>query len=356
MDAFFVSVEIRDNPKLKEKAVAVGGKPEMRGVISTCNYKARKFGVHSAMPSKRAMALCRDLIILPGSMTKYKAVSNQIREIFLEFTESVEPLSLDEAYLDVTNTKRNKGSASLMADAIRRQIFERTRLTASAGVGPNKLIAKIASDVNKPNGSCIVPPDKVLSFISPLPVHRLFGVGKATFAKLHEMNIKTCQELQSCELSFLSEKFGKLGHSLYHFCRGIDSRNVTPNRIRKSISVEKTFLRDISDPSSFAMHAEHLISTLKERMASFLIEDKYKAKSVFVKMKFKDFKQTTVEKQTTEITLVTIESLFHRAYERVNKPVRLIGIGVKLRDVEKIKQKPETLTLFDYDAMGKKNS
>ncbi len=331
MDSFFVSVEIRDNPRLKDKLVAVGGQPGKRGVIATCNYNARKFGVHSAMSSARAKEICPELMIIPGHMTKYKEISKDIRSIFKRFTDQIEPLSLDEAYLDVTHSSHCQGSATLMAEEIRHLIFEKIQLTASAGVGPNKLIAKIASDVNKPNGICVVPPDQALDFISELPVKRLYGVGKATLAKLNKMGVETCQDLQKLDQETLNQRFGKFGGALYHYCRGVDHRQVNPQRIRKSISVEKTYEQDITDTKLFEQHIAALIIELRKRMAPVM--EGRAIKSVFVKLKFKDFKQTTAEAQANNIELETVLQLLKKAYSRMNKPVRLLGIGVGLKDL-----------------------
>ena len=331
MDSFFVAVEMRDNPNLKDKLVAVGGQPDKRGVIATCNYSARKFSVHSAMSSTRAKEICPELIIISGNMAKYKQTSAEIRAIFKTFTEEIEPLSLDEAYLDVTNSRHCHGSATLIAEEIRRRIFEKTSLTASAGVGPNKLIAKIASDINKPNGICVVTPNKVLPFISELPVNRLYGVGKVTLAKLKKVGVNSCKDLQQVDLDFLSDHFGKFGKSLYHYCRGIDDRPVNPNRIRKSVSVEQTYESDISDPKLLEQHVASLIIELRKRMAPVMKEQIIK--SVFVKLKFRDFKQTTAEAQAEEITLESVNQLLTKAYGRAKKPVRLIGVGVGLKEV-----------------------
>lgn len=326
MDSFFVAVEMRDNPSLKDKLVAVGGQPGKRGVIATCNYRARKFGVHAAMSSTRAKARCPELIIISGNMAKYKQVSHEIRAIFKSFTDVIEPLSLDEAYLDVTNSHHCRGSATLMAEEIRRRIFARTRLTASAGVGPNKLIAKIASDVNKPNGLCVVPPNQVLSFIRALPVSRLYGAGQVTVAKLNKLGIHSCQDLQAVDLALLMGHFGQFGQSLFQYCRGIDPRPVCPGRVRKSVSVERTYVEDIRDPTLLTQHVASLMIELRQRMAPVVTGRIIKR--VFVKLKFSDFKQTTAETQASDISLDHVNHLLIKAYERVRKPVRLIGIGV----------------------------
>jgi DNA polymerase-4 len=245
MDCFYAAIEMRDNPRLKNKPVAVGGNPEKRGVICSCNYIARKFGVHSAMATAKALRICPKLILLPVNMEKYRAASEKIHKIFRSFTDIIEPLSLDEAYLDVTDCKHFCGSATLIAKSIRDKINWQLKLTASAGVAPNKLLAKIASDWNKPNGQLVITPENIESFISSLPVKKIFGVGKVTAEKLTKLGIKTCADLQKISLHDLIKRFGNFGAQLYELCRGIDNREVKPNRIRKSLSVEETFMQDL---------------------------------------------------------------------------------------------------------------
>ncbi|MEO8402931.1 MAG: DNA polymerase IV, partial [Gammaproteobacteria bacterium] len=244
MDCFYAAIEIRDNPTLANKPVAVGGQPEERSVLCTCNYVARKFGVRSAMPSSYAKRLCPDLIILPVNMAKYREVSRIIQEIFYEYTTFVEPLSLDEAYLDVSNSNQCQGSATWIAKDILKKIFSRTKLTASAGIAPNKFLAKIASGWRKPNGLFVIQPHEIQNFVDALPVEKLYGVGKVTAEKLHQAGLKKCSDIKGFSLAELVNNFGKLGNQLYEQSRGIDNRSVEPNRIRKSLSVERTFLHD----------------------------------------------------------------------------------------------------------------
>jgi len=245
MDCFFAAVEIRDNPSLKNKPVAIGETPERRGVLSTCNYEARKYGLHSAMSTTQALRLCSKLVLLPSNMYKYKAVSKVLYRIFRQYTPLVEMLSLDEAFLDVTNCQYCKGSATLIAKTIKRRIKKELNLIASAGVAPNKFLAKVASDWNKPDGLFVIIPNQVADFVKYLPVTEIFGVGKVTSKKLHNMQIKTCLDLQKISLSQLTDQFGKMGARFYYLCRGIDDRLVEPESVRKSLSVEETFPRDL---------------------------------------------------------------------------------------------------------------
>jgi len=242
MDAFYASIEIRDQPSLKGKPVGVGGARDRRGVLTTCNYEARQFGVHSAMPTFMALQRCPQLIILPTRFDVYRKEAAVIREILFRFTPLVEPLSLDEAYLDVTD---HPGAPSPLAQVIRGLIFRKTKLTASAGIGPNKLIAKIASDLKKPNGQFEVKPEQVPAFMKELPVRKLWGIGQVTEQKLDKLGIATCGDMQRLSRVALQEHFGKFGIELYDLCRGIDDRPVEPDRERKSLSTEETFPSDL---------------------------------------------------------------------------------------------------------------
>lgn len=238
MDCFYAAVEERDQPEYRGKPLAVGGSADRRGVLCTCNYAARQFGLHAAMPTKRALALCPELILLPVNMDKYRQVSKAIHQIFRNFTLRIEPLSLDEAYLDVTDCTLLHGSATLIAREIKRQIKQQLSLTASAGVAPNKFLAKIASDWRKPDGLFVITPDEVTDFVADLPIDKLAGVGKVTAQKLHQQGMVTCRDIQPYTCLELQHKWGKLGQRLYELCRGVDERSVEPNRIRRSLSVE----------------------------------------------------------------------------------------------------------------------
>ncbi len=326
MDCFYAAIEIRDNPSLAEKPVAVGGPPESRGVLCTSNYVARQYGVRSAMATATAYRLCKDLIVLPVDMPKYKKAAEHIHQIFKQYTDLVEPLSLDEAYLDVTASSHCKGSATLIAKEIRETIWNREKLTASAGVAPNKFLAKIASGWKKPNGLFVIKPNEVAEFIKTLPVDELFGVGKVTAEKLHKYGLKTCTDLQKKSLAELSDLFGKFGKQLYEQSRGIDNREVMANRERKSISVEHTFPEDINNRdmclAAISVLHEKLQSRLQQTGLSHLI------KNQFIKIKFNNFRRVTAETTAHEINVDVFRKLFFEAYIKVKLPIRLLGIGV----------------------------
>src|SRR4051812_24236090 len=285
-DCFYASVEMRDDPSLRDRPIAVGGSSDRRGVISTCNYEARKFGVHSAMPSSTAKRLCPDLIILPGRMEVYKDVSQHMRHIFYDYTELVEPLSLDEAFLDVSDSGLHHGSATLIAKEIRQRVKNELGITISAGIAPNKFLAKVASDWNKPDGQFVIPPSDVQAFVTKLPVKKIYGVGKAMAAKLSEINIFTCEDIQKFSVFELSQRFGVMGSRLYNLSRGIDDREVTVGRRRKSLSVENTFTHDLQDINrclnELPLLAQQLVTRLRR------VEDDYKVVKLFVKIKFND--------------------------------------------------------------------
>ena len=336
MDCFYASVEMREQPELSNKPIAVGGSSG-RGVLTTCNYVARKFGIRSAMPVFKARKLCPHLIVLPVRFDLYRQASQQIRSIFKRYTDLIEPLSLDEAYLDVTHLKRRGAE---IAQEIRKVIYHETGLTASAGVGPNKLIAKIASDWNKPNGQCIVSPSKVRAFMSELPVRCLWGVGPKSAARLSEMDINTCGDLQSYSQSKLASEFGSFGPELYYLCRGIDNRPVQPNRIRKSLSNEHTFDKNIEtlEDCEEALKIQHreLMETLQKKAV-----DRQIAK-ILVKLKFSDFHRTTVEIKSPQPEFSSYLKLLHQAWGRSGKSIRLLGLGVRFADTT---DKPEQLEL-----------
>lgn len=325
MDCFYAAIEIRDNPQLADKPVAVGGPENKRGVICTSNYIARRYGVRSAMATVTAYRHCKDLVLLPVNMAKYKQVAQQIHAIFHEFTDLVEPLALDEAYLDVTAAVGHQGSATLMAKAIRQRIWETQQLTASAGVAPNKFLAKIASGWKKPNGLFVIRPGDVEAFIQTLPIDKLFGVGKVTATKLHDRNIKTCADLQKISLTELTANFGKLGLHLYEQCRGIDHRQVQPNRTRKSLSVERTFPQDVSDVEYCLTAIKELYVQLNKRIQESAVN--LMIKNQYLKIKFNDFKLTSVESACHQLDLMQFIALFRRHYA-AEKPIRLLGIGV----------------------------
>lgn len=326
MDCFYAAVEMRDNPKLANKPIAVGGDSKRRGVLCTCNYLAREYGLHSAMPTSQALRKCPDLILIPVNMKKYVAVSQKIRAIFAQYTELVEPLSLDEAYLDVSQCQQHDNSATRIARAIRREISDTLQLTASAGIAPNKFLAKIASDWHKPNGQFVITPQQIDDFMKQLPVTKIFGVGKVTAKKLHEINIQTCLDLQQWALDALSERFGKFGQQLYYLARGIDHREVNPHRQRKSVSIEHTYPEDITSLAQVLEQYPQLKDDLQKRISDY----ENRIKSLFIKLKFSDFKSTTVEQAYPELSDALFLELLRTGWQRKEKPVRLLGIGVHL--------------------------
>ena len=326
MDCFYAAIEIRDNPSLMGKPVAVGG-TSARSVLCTCNYIARKFGVRSAMPTHKAKQLCPDLIVLPVCFEKYKAVSKRIHAIFYEFTTLVEPLALDEAYLDVSQNKEYHNSATLIAQAILQEIWQKEQLTASAGIAPNKFLAKIASGLNKPNGLYTISPHQVDSFVRDLPVEKIFGVGRVMLEKLHDKGLKKCSDLQQLSLLQLIQDFGKFGQTLYYQSRGIDKRPVEPNRPRKSISVETTFEQDRADLPAIRQD----LCQLHARLTRNEHEYSYKIKSQFVKIKLNNFKVKSAEISSACNDLDVFISLLERLLEP-KQPIRLLGIGLRFHE------------------------
>ncbi len=330
-DCFFAAVEMRDDPSLRSRPIAVGGNSEQRGVISTCNYEARAFGVRSAMSSAMAKKLCPDLLILPHRMDAYKEASVQMRHIFYGYTELVEPLSLDEAFLDVTHSEYCGGSATRIAEQIRQRVYDELKLTVSAGVAPNKFLAKIASDWNKPNGLFVIPPHAVDKFVLQLPVNKIFGVGKATAARLADVNIRTCADLRRFSIFELKQRFGQLGLRLFELCRGIDEREVKASRRRKSLSVENTFPQDLPGITSCLSHLPELLQQLASRLRR--LDDSYLMVKIFVKIKFADFSQTTIERSGSLLVVSEFQQLCCDAYARKEMPVRLLGVGVRFVDL-----------------------
>jgi DNA polymerase IV len=289
MDAFFAAVEQRDNPHYRNKPVIVGGKPNSRGVVSTCSYEARRYGVHSAMPSSQALRLCPQAIFVAPRFEAYQEVSAAIRKIFAHYTDMIEPLSLDEAYLDVTDSKLCKGSATLMAQEIKAKIKQQTQLTASAGVSYNKFLAKIASDMNKPDGLYLITPEQGAEFAANLSVQKFYGIGRATYKKMQSLGIETGRDLQSYPLAVLQQHFGKTGEYYYNICRGIDLRPVNSQRVSQSIGAEVTFEQDIL--AAEAVIAQ-LQSLLKEALAR-LAKKHLSARTLTVKIKYHNFVQIT---------------------------------------------------------------
>jgi DNA polymerase IV len=326
-DCFYASVEMRDDPSLRGKPLAVGGRPDQRGVVATCNYEARKFGVRSAMPMATAVKRCPDLIILRPAMEKYRIVSRQIMTIYRTYTELVEPLSLDEAYLDVTSSPHFQGSGTLIAQDIRARIAKDVGITASAGVAPNKFLAKIASDWNKPDGLFVIRPHEVDDFVAPLPVEKLFGVGKVTAAKLKRLGAHTLADLQQWSMHELQHHFGKFGGRMYDLCRGHDRREVCPDQERKSVSVEETYVHDLPDIEACRRELAPLYDMLESRVKR--VEAECIIRKLFVKIRFENFQRTTAECIGLQLDRGVFDKLLETAFQRGKRPVRLLGIGVR---------------------------
>jgi len=328
MDCFYAAIEVRDRPELRGKPVGVGGARDRRGVLTTCNYEAREFGVRSAMPTYMALQRCPKLIVLPTRFDVYRRQSALIRGILHRFTPLVEPLSLDEAYLDVT---AHPGAPGALAQVIRDLIFRKTKLTASAGIGPNKLVAKIASDLKKPNGQYEVQPNDVPQFMAALPVRKLWGIGAVTEQKLQQRGITTCADLQRLSRFELQTVFGKFGAELYDLCRGIDERPVEPQRERKSLSNEETFATNLEALGACEEKLEELFA---EMMADLAQKEATRTiTKIFVKLKFADFTRTTVERAGLAPSLGEYRTLLAEAFARTGKSVRLLGVGVRFADV-----------------------
>lgn len=338
-DCFYAAIEMRDDPSLRAVPFAVGGSPDGRGVLTTCNYPARAFGVRSAMPTAQALRLCPQLIVGPVNMAKYRDVSQQMRRIFERFTHLIEPLSLDEAYLDVSDSDHCGGSATLIAESIRAAIYDELGITVSAGVSSNKFIAKVASDWNKPNGIKVVPPDDVDSFAAALPVKRIPGVGSVTAEKLDRLGLKTCNDIRNTQLRDLVRRFGSFGASLHERAYGRDDRPVNPSRDRKSISVEQTYAEDLINGEPCFEKLSQLLVDLLNRIERAKARDAIE--KAFVKVKFNDFTSTTVEKVGTTARISDYRELLTEGLARKPLPVRLLGIGVRIesRAFEQLKLK-----------------
>lgn len=337
MDCFYAQVEMRDRPELQNVPLAIGGAPGTRSVLCTSNYLARTFGVKSAMPTDFAVRLCPKLVILPPNFKKYKKASEIVQNIFLKYSDLVETVSLDEAYLDVTGSP----NATEIGRKIKEDIWQATKLTASVGIAPNKFLAKIASDWKKPNGLFVIKPHEVENFVKDLPVKLIPGVGKVGLQHLESLGIKTCNDIRQFPPEVLALSFGKFSLDLFYYARGIDEREVQNEWERKSLSVENTFLKDMTNPEEMRLYLEELIMEMKERVGRHLEDEPHKKiKKIFVKVKYNDFKQSTSEE--TLIPFEYDENIFDKAvnidnyYRLLNvslakrtSPVRLLGVGVR---------------------------
>ena len=337
MDAFYASVEQMDNPELKGKPLAVGGS-EVRGVVSAASYEARKFGVRSAISGIQAKKLCPDLIFVRPRFDRYKEISKKIRKIFHDYTDLVEPLSLDEAYLDVTENKKGNPSATLIAQEIRKRIFEEVGLTASAGISVNKFVAKIASDYNKPNGQKTVNPDEVEAFLEKLDIKKFYGVGKVTAEKMYQLGIFTGYDLKQKTIGYLEKHFGNSGFHYYQICRGIHNSAVKPNRKIKSVGAERTFGENLSSE----IFMEERLQSIAKELEKRLQKSKISGKTITLKIKYSDFTLQTRSKtlpyfvSDKNIILDVAKDLLYQ--ERLRNSVRLLGISIhNLNNEEKTK-------------------
>ena len=338
MDAFFASVEQLDNPALRGKPIAVGGGSE-RGVVAAASYEARKYGVRSAMSGGQAKKLCPELIFVSSNGVRYREVSEQIREVFHEYTDLVEPLSLDEAYLDVTQNKKGMISATQIAEEIRQKIEHKTKLTASAGISINKFLAKVASDYNKPNGQKTIPPEEVLDFMEALDVRKFHGIGKVTADKMYRQGIYTGADLKARTLEYLTSRFGKSGQYYHNVVRGIHTSEVKPVRIAKSVGAERTFTKNLSSEIYMEERLEDIVKALQKRMG----KKKVAGKTVTLKIKYSDFviqtRSKTLPFYISDASLILEEAKKLLFQEKLQDSVRLLGISLSNFKVAK-KQEP----------------
>ncbi|AWI25313.1 DNA polymerase IV [Flavobacterium pallidum] len=346
MDAFYASVEQMDNPELRGKPVAVGGS-ETRGVVSAASYEARKFGVRSALSGALAKKYCPEIIFVRPRFDRYKEISQKIRKIFLDYTDLVEPLSLDEAYLDVTQNKKGNPSATLIAQEIRRRIYEETGLTASAGISINKFIAKVASDYNKPNGQKTVTPDEVILFLEALPIGKFYGVGKVTRDKMYQLGIFTGLDLKQKSVEFLEKNFGKSGVYYYHIVRGIHNSEVKPERVAKSVATEHTFNENLTSEIFMEEKLQTIAGELERRLKRYNIA----GKTVTLKIKYSDFTLQTRSKtlpyfiSDKSLLYDTAKELLYQ--ERMKDSVRLLGISLNNLNTE-VKKTVVVQLRFDF--------
>jgi DNA polymerase-4 len=331
MDYFFAQVEERDNPSLKDKPVGIGSDKSRRGVLSTCNYIAREYGVRSAMPTFKAKELCPHIVMVKPHFQKYREASDIVFNIFREYTDKIQGISLDEAYLDVTDCEKFSNSATLIAQDIKKRIYQETKLTASAGVSYNKLIAKIASDYNKPNGLTLVTPDQSMDFIQDLSLKEINGVGAKTFERCKKLGLETFNDVRKLSKVELENYFGNFAETLYNYVRGIDHREVKSHGIRKSVSCERTFSEDIEDKDTLLLYIDDLYDELKHRLRKY---DDREVRGYFMKIKYADFSVTTIEKKFSDFSLDHYYELFITRWNERSEAIRLLGAGVRFGDGE----------------------
>lgn len=347
MDAFFAAVEQRDFPQYRNKPLIVGGAPDARGVVATCSYEARQYGIHSAMPSSQAYRLCPQAIFVKPRFEAYREASSLIRNIFAEYTEVFEPLSLDEAYLDVSGAGICKGSATLIAKAIKANIRQKTGLIASAGISYNKFLAKMASDLDKPDGLYLITPEQGAPFVEKLPVGKFHGIGKATAAKMQSLGIQTGKDLKKLSLEMLQHHFGKAGQYYYNIARGIDNRPVNNHRVRKSIGVETTFQHDIANSADVIQQLQTLLETALDKVA----EKQLDAHTLTVKIKYYDFVQITRSRTlshgvaTAASTRAILEDLVKNT-DIGERKVRLLGVTLSSLENQSSQPRFQQMDLF----------
>jgi DNA polymerase-4 len=329
MDAYFAAVEQRDNPAYQGNPIVVGGSPDKRGAVAAASYEARKFGIHSAMPARTALHRCPNVIFVSPRFEVYRQVSQQIRAIFHRYTDLVEPLALDEAYLDVTENKKGIPSATWIANEIRQQIYEETSLTASAGISINKFLAKIASGMNKPNGSFLIAPDAALAFVEQLAIEKFHGIGQVTAAKMHQLGIKTGADLKQWSEADLVRQFGKVGRFYFKIARAEDHRPVQPNRVLKSVGAETTFEQDLDEISAMMRALELIAQTVERRLSS----KRTSGRTLTLKIKFANYEQIT-RSRTEIVPIAEIEKILEIAQALLpiaqlsDRKVRLLGISI----------------------------
>ncbi|RYE25781.1 MAG: DNA polymerase IV [Sphingobacteriales bacterium] len=352
MDAFYASVEQRDNPEYRGKAIAVGGLPQGRGVVATASYEARKFGVRSAMSSRRALELCPDIIFVRPRFDVYKEVSQHIRSIFQRYTDKIEPLSLDEAFLDVTIDKKDLGSAIDIANEIKQAIKDELNLTASAGISINKFIAKIASDMNKPDGLMFIGPSSVENFMEQLPVEKFYGVGKVTADKMKSMGLHNGADLKNLSHDEMVDHFGKAGHFYFNIVRGVDNREVQTEREIKSVGAEDTFAYDLTDVNEMNAELEKIAQLVYNRMQRYEL----KGRTIMLKIKYHDFKLITRSQSflfpTNDVnTIAETAKMLLEQSDLTLKKIRLLGITLsnfgEITQKERRRENPGQLKLFD---------
>ncbi|NJM74890.1 MAG: DNA polymerase IV [Acaryochloridaceae cyanobacterium RU_4_10] len=339
MDAFYASVEQRDNPQYRGKPIVVGGRPEKRGAVAAASYEARQFGIHSAMPSRTALQRCPHLIFAVPRFDVYRGISEQIRAIFKNYTDLVEPLALDEAYLDITTNKVNNPSATAIARDIQQDIFDETKLTASAGVSLNKFLAKIASGMNKPNGLTVILPTEAEAFVEALAIGSFYGIGRATAHKMHELGIHTGADLKRWNEIDLVKQFGKTSHFYYQIARGIDERLVNPNRIRKSIGAENSFDPDLEGIGRIELELNAIVQVVRQRLE----RTGARGRTITLKVKFADYQQITRSRTmlgfiTGERQILAIAQELLAGIELENTKIRLLGITLSNLDTESYEQ------------------